>query len=409
MNFRGQITDRKKNVFSRAIFPLVSIKKYFEALQFLLTKIIRQELIGGKTIDDPLINLALFAVFIIFSWLFYFLESYENIIFITFLVIWYLDFWLAQYNFLRNNKKTIALSLEKTKEKTFTWKTNYPNGDRDREIFSEEEVVNIFIHQHQVRGGSFEEVLGTVWRASITLTNQDELLLGEYKQVNRALKKAQLLANNLNAPIIFASSIGRGKYIAEELDETELLEIKAIEVKNKANKWQIASRWRGKEFRNLLAGIWQESGLILFVLIVSNLMFNFGKITNDFLNGNIIYFPSISNWFVPKFGLVEAIELALALGIMLFKGWQVSRKKRIYIDRDYLKFFLNNKLVGKIKTKEIESILLIDEITPTILILSPQKSLIISKFHSKAEYMSFLVKIAAVVDDFENPYLDSKS
>ncbi len=317
-------------------------------------------------------------------------------------MIWYFDFLLAHQNYTSHKNKTF-FSLDNSSNGKITWQMRGTNNKTAKDIFLAEEVKNVFISLHQIRGGNFNELLGTVWRVSIGLSTGDERTLGDYKQAIDALKRSKSLGDYFTAPVIFASSQGQGKYAGKKINIDDVFQDKSqIVTQKKSDRFHIYYRWQLSNYWNFIGEVWQKFGLMLFVLIISNTMFNCGKIFHDYMVQNTIYFPNIFNFFMPKFGLIEGLELSLAIALIIYQGWQISRSKHIYIDPDYLEFCLERKSLGKLITKEIESILLIDAIKPTILLLSPQKALTISNFHSEAEYIAFFVKISQAVAELQN-------
>lgn len=405
MNFRGRIAHYKPGFLSKLIFPLFLFKKYFEWLQNLFVKIIWSELIQGKKVDNQLMNLIIFLAFLIFSWIFYYLENYEAFIFIGFILIWTGDFILAKHQFISGNQNKILLTLDPNKNnEEITWRMYLPDGDKNQYTFLKTAVRSIFIARYLVKGGSFQEVVGTVWQVGLTLDNLQERVLGEDQQVIKAVKKAQSLAKYFNVPIVFESSIGRGKYAAENLNDEQLSlqfsEATILKYKQNKDRVRILSRWTLKQSWHLLGEIWQESGLLLFVLIVSNFMVNFGQFLDQYFRNNLIDISNIFNWFVPRFSWFDIFELIVAILLIVFKGWQISRRKNIVIDRNYLKYFLGRKYQGQLNTQEIQSILLLDEPNGIILIISPHQSLVIDRFHSEEESTGFLFKIVQAIESF---------
>ncbi|MDJ0725404.1 MAG: hypothetical protein QNJ38_09865 [Prochloraceae cyanobacterium] len=305
MKFRGRIANPKQNIFFWLVFPLVVIKKYFEFLQLFFTRLIWQELTRGKKNENRLINLSISGLLLFFSAIFYYLEKYENIIFISFLLIWYFDFLLAHHSYTSQKNKTF-FSLDNSSNGKIIWQMHGSNNKSAKDIFLAEEVKNIWIDMHQIRGGNFNELLDTVWRVSIGLNNGDERTLGDYKQAIDAFKQSKLLGDYFTAPVIFPSSQGQGIYAGKKINIDDIFQHEQqIVTQNKSDRFHIYFRWRLINYWNYIGEIWQKSGLILFVLIVSNVMFNCGKIVHNYIVQNTIYFPNIFDLFMPKFGLIE--------------------------------------------------------------------------------------------------------
>lgn len=403
MNFRGKVTYPDKGFYASLIWPLVQLKKFFETIHDFLIKIIWSELIQGETIVNEWASLLLFVIFTVFSIAVYRLEDYKDIILIGFVVVWFLDIWLARQRFIRG-KKTLVL-LEKQKENKIFCGIFLPGVKRIGREFESDRVECIYISQNQVRSGAFEEVLGTVWHIEVALENDCDVLVDEHRRVIDAVKKAKVLANYFKVPIIFKSSQGEGKYAEQNLSN-QLALLKTIKIETNKQRWQIYLKWQLNKLGNLFKEIWKESGFFLFLLILSGFMFHYGNFANGILefylgrNSGVIEVHNIWVWFAPKLELLDIAEFALAIFIIVFKGWEISREKHIIIDRYRLQFFLNKKKISQVKTREIESILLLEKPSWTLLILSKDKAITIRNFQEEKELTTLAIQLEKAVKEF---------
>ena len=105
----------------------------------------------------------------------------------------------------------------------------------------------------------------------------------------------------------------------------------------------------------------------------------------------IIY--NLGEWFSPKFDTLDIIELAIAIFLMIFKGWQISREKHLFLDKYFLKFYIDNKKITQLKTSEIETALIINQPQLSLLVLDSQQWLQITDLQQKKDFKTMLLKL----------------
>jgi hypothetical protein len=133
-------------------------------------------------------------------------------------------------------------------------------------------------------------------------------------------------------------------------------------------------------------------------------MIKFGTWVEFFLSSFLnIQFPILNiytpqEWFNPELDLKDGIELTIAMWLMVYRGWQISRKKQIYIDKYFCKFVTGGKQIAQFATKQIESILLLNKPQLEILIFDQKKYLILNDFQKKEELQEMVYHLESAID-----------
>ncbi|MBR8829010.1 MAG: hypothetical protein DSM107014_14110 [Gomphosphaeria aponina SAG 52.96 = DSM 107014] len=313
---------------------------------------------------------------------------------IFFLTLWLIDYHLAKKQYLYG--KQITVTMELGEADSVLWQMLPPEG-RILE-FLPTQIRQISLVHQQILGGAFQEVMGTVWQVEINLEDGNNLLIDQEKKAFIAVKKAKIIASYFNVPIIFISSEGKGKYAAEEIAFEAVAALpQTIKLQQKNGKFHIYSQWQLNNSWLLLKQIFQKSGFLLFLLVMNGFMLGFGALVNAIvlsnlgINVGVVYLPGIFHWFKPELGWT--FWLTIAILVMIFKGANLSHAKHIYLDKEELKIYRDNQKIGQIKTKNIETTLLIKEPFSVILILGENQELIIQDLQQEAEFRAFILKL----------------
>lgn len=407
MSFRGKIIYSQKGFYASLILPLVQVKKALELIYDLILKIVWSELIEGKKIDNELASLAALLIFCLFSLFAYYLQDYAELAIISFFCIWFLDYWFAKNKYIYS-KKLATISLDNHNNDFVLWYMNMPDGKTRKAKFERSQIGQISISQTYIYGGAFEEKMGMVWEVYLTLCDRSEFLIYEQSKLIEAVRKAKQLAIYFDVPLIFIASEGNGAYAAQELNleaNYQTSAPKTIQFQTTSRKWHIYSKWRLTSSWYLLKQIFHKSGFLLFVLLIAGFMTRFGNLLDFFIGFYLgredpILLPSIFGWFAPDIDWNDILKLTIASGIIISKGWQLSREKHIYIDADQLGYFIDNSKVAQLQTNEIEAILFVKNPDLAILILAEDKAIEIKNLQREEEFKALLLKLEEGVIKF---------
>jgi len=413
MRFNGSIAHQNQNFYIDLIIPFVKLKKGFQAVHEWLIKMIWSELIEGEKIESELVSLVALLIFCLLSLFFYYTQDYTNYMIGASLVIWLLDYHLAKYLYLFNNKYT-KTSLD-SKSDWLLWQITNPDGETSREKFKRSEISRISIFRYPILGGAFQEVMTTVWRVHVTLCNMSEFLIYEEASTTEAVKKAKELATYFDVPLYFAFSETNGSYADKVLRYSSLndkrLAPESIKLITTANQWKIYSQWNFIDIKLLLRKIFKQSGFFLFLLIATSVMTHFGELLSFLIEPLLgkqshtltldLSFSGILSFFKPKGGWKNIIQYSVAIGIMIYQGWQLSKNKRIYIDKNNLNVFTGKKKLGQLKMSDLEFVLFIKQPLPAILLIAQNNVVEINNLQTEDEFRSLLLKIESGVKYFQ--------
>lgn len=403
MEFQGHIHSQKQGTFAKLIFPLVQVKKLFEVIYSFLLQTIWSELFEGKKLNNDTANFIAFIAFCLLSLIVFYIQDYISIILMVSFVIWYIDVWFAKKYYLES--PTLTATLTSLDEDTLQWRMTLPTQKAIQSKFTRNQIKEIGIVSRQVYGGAFEESLGIVWQIEIHLYDGAILLIHEEKTALNALKTAKTLANAFQVALFFADTEGNGDY-AEKAIAMDSLETQGIIVQKTPSKWHIGSKWRLSHSWQLLKQILKKSGFFLFLVMMTGFMIKFGGYVNfilaNYLNINIGNYsiPGLLAWLEPEFELIDIIELAIAILLIIYQGFRMSQEKHIYIDQFYLKYFINNRKIAQLNTSNIESVLLVKHPEISILVLGEGTEITITNLQQEKEYKAMLLQIADGIMQF---------
>lgn len=390
--FEGQVFYQRNNVFAVVIFPLVQLKKLYKTLYDFLLNVIWSELIYGKKLDNEVAHLIGFFIFCALSWGLYQVKPYAQYMVVAFLLIWYLDYMGAKNQF-KNDLLTLKVIL-KQQNNQLIWMMTLPDNQNNKILqsqFSLEKISLITLTKRPIYGGAFQEVMGEIWQTEVNLYDGSKMIIDEHKNVVESLHQSQVLVNKLQTEIIFARSQGWGKYVDEvlEIDPFAQRDKTGIKCRKNERKWHIYSQWKLNHGWNLCKQILKDSGFLLFIIIMAQFMINFGQFIDGIIapfiqnSDEVIYLGNPLEIFRIDWDFKRQIQLIFPIALMVYRGWQISRIKHLYVDQYYLRFAIDNQKIAKLKTQLIDSILLLHNPDPEILIITPESAIILPKFQDE--------------------------
>ncbi|WP_107671177.1 hypothetical protein [Cyanothece sp. BG0011] len=411
--FQGTTTYLSDHWYAKLIFPLVEVKKLLQTMYEFLLHLIWSELIDGKKLENELDSLVAFCLFCILSLLGYYFRNYIQLIIIICLIIWYLDCWFAKHQYFQKNHKIDIYIYEIDNSKVICC-LSLPKTENQSVFasFSLGEVNHISMVKLPLLGGAFQEVLDEVWQVEIYLYNGKHFVVDENLLTHQSLLTAQKLANYFKSEIIFSHSQGKYSYVEQELDHRFISHLingnsGGVKYQKNARKLHIYTQWQWSNTWYFLKMLFQKAGFLLFIIIMSGFMIKFGGLLDNLISvirgkDDIIYLSSPLQWLIPHWHWRNILELGLVLGIFIYQGWLLSRIKHIYLTRYYLKFFIDNKMIDKIKTSDIEASFIINNSPPEILVIGQNKVLTISNFQQEKLAQLFWVYLDEAINSFQN-------
>lgn len=408
MNFQGYIYYSQKSLYYWIIFPIAQAKRGFKEIYNFLGHILWSELMEGKTVEGELANIVIFILFCLLSLLLYYAKDSGRILLVVSIILWYIDSSLAKQQYLQTQDK-LPTSLSFISEDDLQWQITLPNREIIRSELNRFKIKNISITPRAVYGGAFQEKVGQVWQLEIYLYDRTNLVIHEEKTPLAAVQQGSILAKKLSVPVIFAGSEGIGDYAEVPLDlssiKVEKVRDRAIKVQKKLGKWHIYTKWQLANSGRFLKKVIKESGFLLFLILMTKLMVEFGAILYYLLlafMGNkpdTLYYSGIGNSLTLDFDVMDAIEIAIALIVMFVQGWRISREKHLYINSQTFTFLINNQKQGQLFTQNIEAALFLPIPEPEILILARDRALTLADWQQEDELKVMLQAISEGIQE----------
>lgn len=415
MLFRGRIIYSHNSFYSYLIWPLVELKRGFQAVYNWIIKIIWSELIQGEKHENWIIVVVAFSIFCLLSLFFYYAQNYTNYVIVFSLIIWLIDYQLAKYQYLANKTYTITTTFLDSKSDWVIWQITNPAGKTSREKFKQGKISQITIFRYNILGGAFHEVMGTTWRVHISLSDLSEFLIYEEDSTTEAVKKAKQLANYFDVPLRFAFSEASSNYVDDFLKQGNLNYKKSssesIKLIITPNQWKIYSKWNLASLGILLGEILKQSSFFLFLLIMASAMIHFGAFLNLFIEPLLaredssltlnLSFSSILSFFRPERSWKTITQLSIAISIMIYQGWQISKEKRVYIDKNNLNVFAGKKKLGQLSMNELEFVVFVKQPLPAILLIDRNSAVEINNLQDEDEFRALLLRIESGVKHYQ--------
>ncbi|MDJ0509768.1 MAG: hypothetical protein QNJ64_11010 [Crocosphaera sp.] len=411
--FKGQTSCLEYHWYAQLIFPLVQVKNLLQIVYEFIIHLIWSELVYGKKNNNEITTLVAFFIFCIFSLIACYLRDYIQVILLVCFLIWYLDGWIAKHQHLKHNHKIDIFVYEMDSNQVICC-LRLPENEIQSIFgsFTQQEISDIVIKKTSLLGGAFQEVLEQVWQIEIYLHNGKHFVVDENLLIHEALIKSKKLAAYFDVNVIFSGSQGNHSYVEQKLNITyldSLLHQQKLDVKYKKNpkKWHIYTQWHWSNSWIFIKNLFHKAGFLLFLIIMTGFMINFGELLHRIIlslqGQNVtIDLTLIVKLFIPKWHWRNLLELGLVLGIFIYQGWQLSRVKHIYVTQHYLRFFVDDKLIDKIQTTEIETSFLLNKYFAEILIVGQKKIINITAFHQQKSAEIFWCYLQEAINYFQS-------
>jgi hypothetical protein len=402
--FRGEYPYIATGVHRYLIAPFVGIKQVMTQVYDLLLHMLWLSFTRKRTY-----NLFAFLfggiVFCILSLLSYFCRSYDGLFVAGIVGIWLVDYVFAHSEYFHGTQRVTNL-LTCHGEGMSTWEQRSPRGNPSWAQFQQNTVSHIEIVQMQIRGGAFQTVITLAWQANVVLTDGISHPIYQSQNAAVAYQQGKNLADYFQVLLKFSHSQGQNRHAAQPLDLHHLHQSETfpqtIQVQSSASQWRIDSRWHRSNSLFLLGQVFEESGFLLFVVVVINLMIVVGKVLAQFLpigfDSSSLDSLSVSNgawlsWLLADFDWITVGEFALTILLMVLKGAELSQEEHLQITPEKLQFSLGTQQIAAMATTDITGTFFIEYPQPMILILGSQQAIAIPGLQQSIEFRALLLKL----------------
>ncbi|MFE4107396.1 hypothetical protein [Almyronema epifaneia] len=405
---QGRLYQLERQPYAQFIWPLVQVKRVFQLAYDLLLGLMWDELVKGRRYSNTLTSLLLLLIFAVLSLLFYYLRDFDHWLFIGFGLLWWFDVGFAkQQYFCGQTYQQVAVAEKADDELEVVVQRRQQTAEQAK--FRRSQVDYILIKRQQVRGGAFKETLTYIWQGNIVLRDRTQYLVFEKQSALTALKAARKLAHYLHdIPVIFAHSQGQSRYAAEPLTTQTRLQpqqsANTIHQRQQQQQWHIFVRWNlGSAWRMLKEAL-QQSGFLLFVVLTTKFMAQTGELLHQiWLQANspvVIFLPSLRG-LSPEW--LDWLEVAIAFGLVLGKGLEISQEEHFYINAKRLSFCLNRRQMAQLKTAEVDTLLYLRSPEPMLLIADQTQAIEVKGLQTEAEFQTLLAQLEQAIASVGKP------
>jgi hypothetical protein len=412
--FRGNFPDIGTGIYVILIAPIAIFKQFMTQLYDLIVHMIWSTTTQGRTYEQFAILLAL-VIFCLLSLLSYCFRNYDGLLIIGSFLVWFLDYLFTQSEYLYG-KKRVSILLTAQANGNCIWQQRSSTGKSRWVNFQIRDIKQVLIVQTPIVGGAFQTLGATAWQVKIIFCRDDsELLIYQEETAAKAFQKSKELASYFEVSLVFAHSQGQGCYAADSLDLHQLRQTRnfpqTIRVRSSAHQWRINSHWHLSSSWLLLCQIIEQSGFLLFVVVIINLMICVGKVQwaaiailskQASLNAIDLTYFNIPSWLMADFDWFTVGEFVLAVIIMVFKGAELSQEEHLCVTRRNTQFFLNHQKIAEIPTSQIEATLFIQQPQPMILIVGDMKAIEIPGLQQEIEFRAMLLKLDDAIAQFQS-------
>lgn len=411
---QGQTNAVKTYFHEPLIAPLAVFKRTIQGVYGKLFDVLFLASTGKQSFDDGANGLLFGLGFVLLCVAAFYLKEREVVIFFLLLTIFVIDKYCSRLHYLNLDSK--HTTLLKTKGET-TFFEEFPRGRMpQRQQFRSESLNTIWIDRHELAGGAFQERLDVVWRVRLHFVNPNSIIIFHHgKSASEAYRKALEIANSYSIPkpITFSNSVGSGANGLAQLSDPEKIFYinkcrNTVEFKNASpDQWSIRSCWCFESYFRMIRYIVRAIFFSLALVVTVNLMAELGAVfvqlaqrspSNEILKTAL----SVRSTLLPANNWTEISEIAVISLAMLSKQLNLSMTEEIKISKDSFEYYLNKKLLGRIRTQNIKNMLLIEDDEPVILVGDQNQVIEIPGLQTPEEFKAFLYRIIESVEYFQS-------
>lgn len=413
--YQGTILYPRRSAYAAAISPLVQLKRLFQALYTSLLQLMWRELLSGDVPTDETANALVILLFLLLCWLSFVFQAASQGLLTTFFVFWFLDNLIAQ-RALRQGTYIHHVYLSQTPLGELHWQCQLPGRTPLSMEFKPAQVRSIRIRRRDIRGGAFQDRLAKVWQGQLLLFDGSDWIIEEDQNLEQVRQAIAVLHDVLgDVPVEFENSYGLGDYALTPVspEEQTLLQQAGHRVgwQQSNRKSHLFSRWQWRHSWALGKQIIGESGFLLFVMMMVGFMSQIGGIVEQVRRGfagNAVYIevPSSLGFTLPWQDWRLGLALLFVIGVMIYRGWQLSRVKHCTVDHHFLRASLDNHSLGKLPTQTIASVLALEASPPEILVLGQKGSVTLPYFQNLDEALLYTCYLTQAIASFRTEQTD---
>ena len=357
---QGRIPQQAMPAFAKVLTPVLFVKQAITSLQLALQQLVWDELIHGKTVSGNIFQAAAFVAFCGFCLVSYAAHQAHIPWILIGAILCGVEGWLARYAY--DNGPAAKVTLDKG-PKDYQWRLAYPNGADDRKRFLATDVKSLAIGRRPLYVGRSGESIAMVWHVELQLLDLSFLPISMEMDLGKALTKVRCLSQEFKIPFDFIDS--------EPLSERQEL-APSVTCRSTSHGWQLVTGWTLADGWRLLGLVFDRVGLLLFAILFDQFAAQFGEFLarvwlrwQDY--GVIVLDISPLFQVFQGFTRWDWLGLAIAGGMLVWEGAQLSMEKRLSCDRKTLRL-KNTRQPSTCISDRIDGIVFLPQPTPLLAI-----------------------------------------
>lgn len=379
VKLQNQLGSAENRSLSLLLWPLLQVKRIFDALYHSFLSLIWSELMGQPNQVGPMQAAALFLIFCGLSLIIFYLRAYEAAILIALIGIWGCDYQWARWQYLGRRQRTqVSLTIN---PKTCLYRLSTPGQTVIHRQFHPDRILQIWIARRAILGGALQSAVAERWQVTLYLQDHSQLRMYEESNPRVALRHAQTMAAALpGTPVKFVDSVGNGPY-AFSLPQFQLAEryhrreVPTLKAQRTVQGWQLGTQWSHASFKLVLKRLCESVGFLVFVLLMTEVMESFGALLhgsalayNDQEATRLILIAAVRQWdLTPDWP--DLAEAAIALVLVLVQLVQIFQAQRLVITADRVTYRRNHGAKTRLPLSTLLPPLMIEGPFPMVLLL----------------------------------------
>ncbi len=391
MNFKGNLFNQKKGVFTRLLSPLLLVMQIFQIFQDFIHHLAWSELIYGKTPKSSSLQSLVFVTFCLLSLVEFFWGIHVGLFILGFGIYAIVEKIIIQrYYKQQGGRVQVTLSCQ---NRHCYWKEHYPNGQIRQKQMPPATIHQVFLQLITVRGGLLDQEITQVWQVFLRLTDKTDLRISEDVDASTAWRKANYLANSLNIPLTVLSSKGKGPHAASQFLPIRGASIsKFVTKKTTSRGGCIYTQWTLRNSWKLLGQAFHEAGFLLFITLLSEFMETFGEMLASIVGiHSSNYLSDVLTLFLVSPNSWDLLLIGVAVGLIVVQGIRISQSKLIHIHTNQLKIVFNKQVRINWPLDSIQSIILLRQPVPLIAICSTMGMTTIEHLLDDSDYRTMMM------------------
>jgi hypothetical protein len=388
MQFNGKVFYPQKSEYAFIILPIIWVKEFIDTIKNLIEKLIWNELIEGIITNsevNQVLTIVSFLIFCGFSIFQYYWSDYIIKILLFVSIYWFLDQKYAIRQHRNINKKSKILLIHHKNDHCH-WEITTPKAEINQKEFKSGDITGVTLQKVKVYSGIFSQVIVWCWQVSIVINDDLQLILDEERNLGKTWCKAQEIADYFRVSLNFSND-------TEESDHANKSDF--LRIRKMPSSWHIYSQWTLKHSWQLIGKAFNKAGLLLFTVLLFKFTKSFGQLI---VTGDISSIISLTT-ITPN--IWELVYILFGVAAIIIEGAKISQNRRIDLDKNVVRYLVNNREISTFYLPEIKSITTIYQPKATLIICTNSDILEINNLLYEDDYRALSKGIEEGLEHFE--------